>query len=87
MTFRSQVDSFVTGHPIEGRVHSAISMFVFMEGIKWSTLPVAGGLYDQHPDFILKMNYIKQMVYEQERKEAAERDRQQGKTAPRARNR
>jgi len=86
MTFRSQVDSFVNGRPIEGRVHSAISMFVFLEGIKWSTLPVAGGLYDQHPDFVKKMHYMKQEVYKHEAHEAAERKRKEDSKKPRARN-
>lgn len=86
MTFRSQVDSFVNGRPIEGRIHSAISMFVFMEGIRWSTLPVAGGLYDQHPDFVKKMHYIKQEVYKQQEKERAEEKRKQANRQPRPKN-
>ena len=86
MTFRSQVDSFVNGRPIEGRIHSAISMFVFREGIRWSTLPVAGGLYDQHPDFVKKMHYIKQEVYKQQEKERAEEKRKQANRQPRPKN-
>lgn len=86
MTFRSQVDSFVNGKAIHGRVHSAISMFVFMEGTRWSALPVAGGLYDQHPDFIKKMHYIKQEVYKQQAKEEAERKREEARKQPKAKN-
>lgn len=87
MTFRSQVDSFVNGRPIEGRVVSAISMFVFLEGIRWSVLPVAGGLYDQHPDFVRKMHYMKQEVYKQQAREEAERRRKEASKAPTVRNR
>lgn len=86
MTFQSQVDSFVAGKQIAGRIHSAISMFIFLEGIKWSTLPVAGGLYDQHPDFVKKMSYMKQEVYKQEAKEEAQRKRESKRGQPTARN-
>lgn len=86
MTFRSQVDSFVNGRAIEGRVHSAISMFVFLEGIKWSTLPVAGGLYDQHPDFVKKMMYIRGEVTAAQRKERAEQQKKINAKKPNIRN-
>jgi hypothetical protein len=86
MTFRSQVDTFVNGKPIAGRVHSAISMFVFLQGIKWSTLPVAGGMYDQHPDFVKKMMYIQSEVYKHERAEAIEREKRTNAKKPRVRN-
>lgn len=86
MTFRSQVESFVGGKEIVGRVHSAISLFIFLEGIKWSTLPVAGGLYDQHPDFVKKMHYIKQEVYKEQAKEEAQRRREADRNKPKPKN-
>lgn len=29
-----------------------------MDNMKWSHLPVAGGLFDQHPQFIEEVRYI-----------------------------
>lgn len=34
--------------------------------MKWAHLPVAGGIYDQHPDFVDGVRYIMQRKYEAE---------------------
>lgn len=38
-------------------VHSGLAMIALMDGMGWKHLPNAGGLYDQHPDFIEKVKY------------------------------
>lgn len=38
--------------------HTAIQMFSTCEAMGWNVLPVAGGIYDQHPDFMQKTRYI-----------------------------
>jgi len=58
-------------------------MFVLCEGMKWSHLPVAGGLYDQHPDLLDAFRIIfgirARHDEEQRQKEEAERKRMMGK--------
>jgi hypothetical protein len=45
-------------------------MLVFMDAMEWKHLPVAGGMYDQHPDFVEKAKEY------MGRKSAAEREKQ-----------
>jgi hypothetical protein len=42
--------------------------------MNWSVLPVAGGLYDQHPDFIDQIQVIFEAKSEHERRQAAQRE-------------
>lgn len=53
-------------------------MYALCKGTKWTHLPVAGGWYDQHPDFVDKMIVImsKEAEYE-EKKQAIERQKAQ----------
>jgi hypothetical protein len=57
-------------------------MFVLCEGMKWSHLPVAGGLYDQHPDLLDAFRTIfsarARHDAEEREKEEADRKRQMG---------
>lgn len=48
---------YVEGKPIENPPTS-IRLFSLMEGMKWAHLPVAGGLYDQHPEFLAEISHI-----------------------------
>lgn len=59
-------------------------MFALCDNMKWSHLPMAGGLYDQDPDFIAKMNYIFGQRNEHQRKEqeAQQAKMQHNKPAP-----
>lgn len=38
--------------PITGAVHESLRLYVLCKGMRWTHLPVAGGLYDQHPKFL-----------------------------------
>lgn len=49
--------------------------------MKWTHLPVHGGLYDQDPDLLDKFEYIFRMISEQEAKEEAERQEKDRKEA------
>jgi hypothetical protein len=44
--------------------------------MKWAHLPVAGGLYDQHPDLLEAFKTIFAMRAEHERVEQARRERE-----------
>ena len=58
-------------------------MFALCEGMKWSHLPVAGGLYDQHPDLLDAFRYIFAKRNEYEAKEAEKREREAKSRNPR----
>jgi hypothetical protein len=53
-------------------------MFVLCEGMKWSHLPVAGGIYDQHPDLIDGFRIIFSIRNQHEAEEAEKRERNMG---------
>lgn len=52
-------------------------MLMVMEAMKWQHLPLAGGLYDQHPDFIEKMQryMVVRNAYEQKKQKDEEAKR------------
>jgi hypothetical protein len=50
-------------------------MFSLCEGMKWSHLPVAGGIYDQRPELMDKFQIIFQMRAEIEAKRQEEDER------------
>lgn len=43
-----------------GSLHESLRLYLICKNMKWTHLPIAGGLYDQHPklmdDFFLLMN-------------------------------
>lgn len=49
--------------------------------MKWAHLPVAGGLYDQHPVLLERFRYIfsEQAKYDEEKRKADERKQKQGR--------
>jgi hypothetical protein len=58
--------------------------------MKWTHLPVDGGLYDQDPDLLDKFEYMMRMISEQEARERAEqeeKDRKENAKTSRASNR
>lgn len=61
---------------VQGPLPSLVLIQV-CESIRWAHLPVAGGLYDQHPDFISDMVTYLGMKYEYEAKQAKEDERKQ----------
>jgi len=66
-------------------------MFVLCEGMKWAHLPVAGGLYDQHPDLMdaFRIIFAARAKHDAEEREKDEQDRKRtmrssgAKTGPR----
>ena len=38
--------------------YESIRLFALCQQMKWAHLPVAGGLYDQHPQLIEEWSYI-----------------------------
>ena len=64
-------------------------MFVLCEGMKWAHLPVAGGLYDQHPDLLdaFRLIFSVRAKHDAEEREKEEADRKRkmgsGKGMPR----
>jgi len=44
--------------------------------MKWNHLPVAGGIYDQHPKLIDEWEYLFSIKAEQEAKEQARQERE-----------
>lgn len=52
-------------------------MYWLCKGMDWNHLPVAGGLYDQHPKFIDDMSELIKLDNEHQAREAEERKRHQ----------
>lgn len=46
-----------------------------MEGMKWAHLPVAGGLYDQHPQLLEELTFIfgERAKYQEKKRKEDER--------------
>lgn len=55
----------------------SIRLFALCEGMKWSHLPVAGGLYDQHPQLLDEWRYIFAERARHEEKEQKKREAEQ----------
>jgi len=49
--------------------------------MKWAHLPVAGGLYDQHPTLMEKFEIIFQLRAQREAREQAKRDAEQKRSS------
>lgn len=54
-------------------------MFSLCEGMKWSHLPNAGGLYDQDPELLDGFRYIFSVRAEHEAEEQRQREREANK--------
>lgn len=57
---------------------SSIRLFSICEAMKWAHLPVPGGLYDQHPDFLdqIKHIFMEKGKYEEAKSKQEQRDAQ-----------
>lgn len=53
-------------------------MYALCEGMKWSHLPNAGGIYDQNPDLIEGFQVIMAARAKHENEEQAKRERKAG---------
>lgn len=63
-------------------------MFMLCEAMKWSHLPVAGGIYDQHPDLIDGFLIIFQERAKHQEEEDKKREQDMARrTGPRATSR
>lgn len=60
--------------------HDIIRMFSLCENMKWTHLPAAGGLYDQHPDLIDGFRYMfsKRAEFEEIRRKQEEAKSKRG---------
>lgn len=56
------------GEPTEN-VPESIRLFGLAQAMKWNHLPVAGGLYDQHPKLIAQWETLFQLQGEHEEQE------------------
>lgn len=61
----------------------SLRLFMICEAMNWAHLPVAGGLYDQHPQLMEEWEYIFIRRSEHDRAVAAkkERDKPKGRAA------
>lgn len=50
----------------------ALRLFILCEATKWNHLPVAGGLYDQHPRFLEHILTIFQIKSEHDQRKMSE---------------
>lgn len=44
--------------PVTGAVHESLRLYVLCKGMRWTHLPIDGGLYDQHPQFLDDLRLI-----------------------------
>jgi hypothetical protein len=69
--------------------HPIIRMFTLCESMKWAHLPVAGGIYDQHPDlldgFMIILHERSKHEAEEAKKEKAKSERGMRTGGPRSR--
>jgi hypothetical protein len=61
-------------------------MFSLCANMKWSHLPVAGGMYDQDPDLLDKFEYIFQELGKEEARKDAERKKKDDAEAAKSKN-
>ena len=57
----------VRGKEIPPPIHSGLAMLSLLESMEWKHLPNAGGMYDQHPDFVEKVKYYMGQRYQAEK--------------------
>lgn len=60
--------------------HASIKLFAMCDAMKWNHLPVAGGLYDQNPEFLEQIQYIFAARSAAEERERQKKDRKMGPT-------
>lgn len=75
-----QAEAYAKGRPIEGSACYSLRLYHMLKSMKWNHLPVAGGIYDQHPGFLDDMSVIMDAEADAERKREAKRKREAGKT-------
>ena len=71
-----QADKFFASKPIEGSMCESLRLYAVMSAMEFAHLPVEGGIYDQHPNFIDEFIVIAQAKSRFDRKEHAKRERE-----------
>lgn len=67
-------------------MHESLRMWSICNAMKWNHLPVAGGIYDQHPTFVDDILVIFEAKYRQQRRDQEKREREmKGKRGRRGR--
>jgi hypothetical protein len=61
----------------------SLRLFAFCQAMEWAALPVAGGLYDQHPQLLEEWTLIFKMKGDHEKYEAEKREREMERKARR----
>lgn len=57
-------------------MHESLRMYWLLKGMEWNHLPVAGGIYDQHPKFLDDMQSLMQLDNEiQVKKQKADKNK------------
>lgn len=77
---------FVEGVPVENAPES-LKLFAMCENMKWGVLPVAGGLYDQHPRLLEEWAVIFEEKAAKADRDQKERDRKNAANQPKGRGR
>lgn len=72
---REKARKFVRGESVDNPPE-AIRLFALCEAMKWNHLPVAGGLYDQHPSLLGAFMVIFEEKAEHEAAEHRARERE-----------
>lgn len=68
-----QAEAYADGRPVQGTACYSLRLYHMLKSMKWNHLPVAGGIYDQHPGFLDDMSVIMDAEAEAERKREAKR--------------
>jgi hypothetical protein len=75
---------YVREKSIPPPVDATLNLFMLCEAMQWNHLPVAGGLYDQHPEMLDRFTYIfQEQGKARERKEARDRNKSGSRVAGR----
>lgn len=77
------------GKEIAGQTCTSIRLFSICQAMKWAHLPVAGGIYDQHPDMMDQFMYIfrKKAEWEEQERKRDKRKMEQKQNARPTRHR
>lgn len=65
----------------------ALRLYIFSKNLKFAALPVAGGLYDQHPDLIEQWSIIMEEEGLRQKQEADKREAEARRNKVRQRRR
>lgn len=73
-----------TGKPVQGVMPESLRLYILCKSMKWTHLPVAGGIYDQHPKLLDDWLAIMAVDHEVEERKLKEQERKAKSGAPQA---